>query len=184
MRSLLVALVGLLAAGLAVPCGTASGQPPAADKKPEPAKVGRVTPLHVHNGVWLAGQPSPDELKLFKEKGVKTVINLREKGETDWDEAAVVKELGMTYHLVPFKAPETLTAAVFDQARRVLNDRQNQPILLHCSTSNRVGAIWLAHRVLDHGLSYESALAEAKQIGLRTPEYAEKARDYIRKHKK
>jgi hypothetical protein len=44
-----------------------------------------------------------------------------------------------------------------------------------------VGAVWLAHRVLDGGLSYDDALKEAKTVGLKTPAFEEKVKDYIRR---
>jgi hypothetical protein len=39
-----------------------------------------------------------------------------------------------------------------------------RPLLLHCASANRVGAVWLAHRVLDGGLSYDAALREAELL--------------------
>jgi hypothetical protein len=42
----------------------------------------------------------------------------------------------------------------------------------------------LAHRVLDGGLTYEAALAEAKQVGLKLPALEEKAKDYVRRNQK
>ena len=39
--------------------------------------------------------------------------------------------------------------------------------------------MWLPWRVLDGGLSYDEALAEAKTVGLKSPLYEEKAREYI-----
>lgn len=42
--------------------------------------------------------------------------------------------------------------------------------------------MWMVWRVLDGGISFEEALAEAQEIGLRTEAYAEKAADYVRRH--
>ena len=149
-----------------------------------PVQIGKCTPVHAKGDVYLTGQPSPDDLKEAQAKGVKTVISLRESGETDWDEAARVKDLGMQYLHIPFKSPETLKDEVFDKVRQTLNDSSRHPVLVHCGSANRVGAVWLVHRVLDGGLTYDAALAEAKKIGLRTPAYEEKAKDYIaRNHK-
>jgi ubiquinone/menaquinone biosynthesis C-methylase UbiE len=54
--------------------------------------------------------------------------------------------------------------------------------MLHCGSANRVGAVWLTYRVLDQGVPIETAIEEAKTIGLRSPEYEAKARDYIHRH--
>ncbi len=150
----------------------------------EPHKCGDIERLHVFGSFYLAGQPNADDLKLLKDSGIKSVINLRQQDELDWDEAARVKELGMRYHHLPFRSPDSLTDAVFNSARKLLNDKKNQPVVLHCGSANRVGAIWLVYRVLDNGTEYDAALAEAKTVGLRLPAYEEIAKDYIERMKK
>jgi uncharacterized protein (TIGR01244 family) len=157
---------------------------PPKTQKLEPYKCGKVERLHTYDGIFLASQPQRDDFRLAKEGGIKTVINLREKDELDWDEEAFVKDLGMEYHHLPFKSPAGLTDEVFAKARQVLNNKEKKPILLHCSSANRVGAIWLAHRVLDHKLGYEDALKEAETVGLKLPAFADKAKDYIKRNQK
>lgn len=142
----------------------------------EPYQCGNVQRIHAFGDVLLASQPGPDD---FKKASVNTVVNLRHASEIDGDEAAIVQGLGMDYHNLPFQSPAELTDAVFDQARELLSDPDNKPLLLHCSSGNRVGAIWLAHRVLDHGLSLEEASIEAETVGLKTPALADRAREYI-----
>ena len=61
----------------------------------------------------------------------------------------------------------------------MLGDKKKQPLMLHCGSANRVGAIWLVHRVLDDGIDVDVAVVEAKKVGLRVPSYLEKAKDYI-----
>jgi protein tyrosine phosphatase (PTP) superfamily phosphohydrolase (DUF442 family) len=70
---------------------------------------------------------------------------------------------------------------VFVEARKQLKAAE-RPILLHCGSANRVGAVWLPYRVLDAGLAWDAALAEAKTIGLRTPALEAKAMDYVQRH--
>jgi hypothetical protein len=55
--------------------------------------------------------------------------------------------------------------------------------LVHCFSAGRVGAAWLAHRVLDDGLSVEAALDEANTIGLKKDDYIQKAKDYVQRMK-
>ena len=136
----------------------------------QPAQIGTLAPLQQQGTFYLGGQPTPDDLALAKAQGLKSVISLRTAGEIDWDEGKAVQDAGMTFHGVPFKAPETLTDEVFDQALGLLNDEANQPTLLHCKSANRVGAIWFAHRVVNEGVDPEQALAEAKTVGLRSAE--------------
>lgn len=175
-----VSLLGSLALFVAAIAANCSAQ---AGEKIRAEKVGKIKPLHVHGKVYLAGQPSKEDLELLKKKGVKTVINLRPSKEQKWNEGTVVKDLGMKYYHLPFRKPNTLTDKVFDEAREILKNKKNEPILLHCSSANRVGPIWIAHRVLDDNVSFEQALQEARTAGLRVKAFVAKARDYIKRKK-
>lgn len=150
-----------------------------APTKLETASLGSTAAVHRFGTIWLASQPAKDDFVLARELGVRTVVNLRKPSELDWDEGAAVRALGVSYVNAAFQSPEELTDQVFDAVRRELTDAGERSLLLHCSTANRVGAIWLAHRVLDGGLPYESALCEAETIGLKNPALRDKAREYI-----
>lgn len=145
----------------------------------ESVSVGSIEKLHTINGVFLSSQPFPDDFRIAKCGGVQTVVNIRYEDELDWNEKEIVQSTGLEYHNVPFKDAETLTDEVFTQTRELLNQKDNHPLLLHCKSANRVGAIWLAHRVLDNGLSMADAEKEATTVGLKKPEYVEIARNYI-----
>ncbi len=152
-------------------------------EKLEPYECGTITRLHTMGGVFLASQPKPEDFAQAKKGGVKTVINLRHESEIkDFNEPETVKGLGLKYVNLPWDGPEELTDKVFDDARNLLNTAE-RPILLHCASANRVGTVWLAWRALDGGLSIEDAAAEAKIVGLKSPPYEEKARDYVARKK-
>lgn len=130
-------------------------------------------------GVFLASQPSEADFAQASMGGIRTVINLRHDFENqDMNEATVVQDLGLNYVHVPWNGPEELTDEVLDELRAQLNQAE-RPILMHCASANRVGAVWLAYRMLDGGLSAEEALAEAKTVGLKSPAYEAKALDYV-----
>ena len=171
-----------LAAALLMSAAVIAADKPASSDKLEPYECGNVQRLHVFGETFLASQPEQGDFKTAAEAGIKTVINLRKPDELDWDESAHVAELGMAYVNVPFKSPDSLNDAVFDNVRALLNSKSNKPLILHCSSANRVGAIWLAHRVLDGGISYDDALEEAKTVGLKLPAYTDRAKDYIERH--
>jgi hypothetical protein len=124
---LIIALVAIVGVGLHG--YTFAAKPPAQDKKTtataeklEPYECGKVKRLHTLGGVFLASQPQPEDFQDAKDGGIKTVVNLRRHDELDWDEAGHVKELGMAYHNIPFKAPDTLTDKAFAEIRKLLND--------------------------------------------------------------
>jgi len=143
------------------------------------AKLGTTGNVHAFGETLLAGQPTAEDLAEAKRRGISAVINLRETEELDWDERAAVDNLSLEYHHIPFRKPESLTDDVFEKVRDALRDADKKPVLLHCASANRVGAVWAAFRVLDQGLTLEAALAEAKEIGMRTPAYERIVKDYI-----
>ncbi len=148
----------------------------------EPATLGSTGNVHVFGETILCGQPSEEDLEIAKSQGFKTIISLRMPEETKWDEGPVVEALGMKFVRIPFAGAEALTDDVFDKIRRILSDNQAGPVMLHCASANRVGAIWLAHRVVDHELSVEQAEKEAAIVGLSSEGYRKRALRYAEKH--
>ena len=144
-------------------------------------KLGQVRNVHALGDVYLAGQPTREDLSLLQSKGFKTIITVRKASEVPWDEAAEAKKLGLKYVEAPFQGADQLQSEVFDKVRKALNDKKRGPTLFHCGSANRVGAVWYAHRVLDGKLSHDAAYAEAIEVGLRTPAYMEQAQAYVEK---
>ena len=178
--STILAFTGL---GLLASCGESEAAESPSPPAPEKQTLGEIGNLSFTEGFYLAGQPTESDIALLVEQGVKTVIDLRMPDEPrGYDEAKVVTDAGMSYVSVPFRSSD-LSDEIIDRLRDVLKDSQNQPVLMHCGGANRVGAIWLAYRALDHGLSTEDALAEAKAVGLRTESMEQTALEYVAKNK-
>ena len=154
-------------------------KPATSNKHLKKHELGTISPLHRSDQIYLAGQPMQTDFNLVQKAGVKTILNLRPMSEQRWDEGAYLKMLELDYINIPFRAPDSLTPAVFDECRKILNDKSKHPIVVHCASANRVGAIWLTHRVLDDGVSFDDALKEATQVGLKTRGYIERAKAYI-----
>ncbi len=164
-------------------CTTPSKSVSLIQTKLEPYECGSVKRIQTIDGIFLASQPQAEDFKHASEGGIKTVVNLRKPNELRWDEEKVVTDLGMEYHNIPFKAFDELTDEVFNKTRALFNDSTKRPLLVHCASANRVGAVWLAHRVLDAKLSFEEAEAEAKVVGMKLPAYTRRAKIYIDKYK-
>lgn len=179
--SLLAAVIGFVPA-----CSSAKVlesrdtlSPRTAPEKLESYVCGSIPNMHELGGVFLASQPTLEDFEQAKACGVRTVINLRPaKEQPDLDERARVTGLGLAYVNLPFNGAAELTDEIFAGSRELLNTSE-RPILLHCASANRVGAVWIPWRVLDGGIALEQAVAEAKTIGLKTVEYEAKARDYV-----
>ena len=152
-------------------------------EKLEPYECGTITRLHTYQGVFLASQPQPEDFEQAKMGGVKTVINMRHAHEIKtFDEHELVESLGLAYANPAWNGPDELTDGMLDQIRDLLKTA-DRPILLHCSSGNRVGAVWLAHRAIDGGLDLDEALTESKVVGLRSPAYEQKVKEYIKRRR-
>lgn len=143
-------------------------------------KLGETRNVHRCGNVFLAGQPSQRDLARIKAHGIGRIVTLRQPDELNWNQAAAVKAQGLEFINVPFRAPSMLTDEVFDRIRGLLRETAKTPTLLHCGSANRVGAVWLAFRVLDQRVPLSTALIEARKIGLKTVAYERRATVYIR----
>jgi uncharacterized protein (TIGR01244 family) len=119
----------------------------------------------VRPGIGTAGKVTPEGLAQLKALGFRTIVNLRTEQEGAQDEEAAVRGLGLRYEWVPV-TPETLTVDDVSRVRKVLDDPSAAPILLHCASANRVGAVWAIIEI-QRGKAQEAALAEGREIGLR-----------------
>lgn len=112
--------------------------------------------------VISGGQPTPDQLTAARDAGYKTVLNMRlpeEKGVGD--EAAIVAGLGMGYLSIPIKGAEGLTrenTAAFAKAL----ETAEYPLVIHCGSGNRIGAMFALKAYWVDGKNAEESL----QIGL------------------
>lgn len=114
-----------------------------------------------------AGQPTPQALARLDEMGFRTVVNLRTEKEGAAEERAVVEAQGLRYVWVPVTA-ESFSSADVDAVRKVLDDPSSGPVLLHCASSNRVGAVWAVMQSRE-GRPLEEALAAGRAAGLGSP---------------
>ena len=116
-------------------------------------------------GVWTSGQPNPQQLAQAKEAGFKSVITLCPKGECGWDEQGAVEQLDMRYVCVPISSGGDLTEA----AARTLHDvleSSPKPVLVHCGSANRVGALFALKAHFVDGHAPDAALQHGRRAGL------------------
>ena len=122
--------------------------------------------------VYVSGQPSEAALRDLAAKGVKTIISVRTTAEMNnraqvpFDEAAVARELGLTYVNVPLGGPSSpYTPDALDQVISAINASDGE-VLLHCTVGWRASHVWAAYLVKEKGLSYEEAIRQAEAINL------------------
>jgi uncharacterized protein (TIGR01244 family) len=125
----------------------------------------------VGDDVFIGGQPTERALREMTARGVTTVVNLRTPEEmrsaVNFDEAALVAQLGMKYVYLPARGnaefpytPETVTK--FADALQNANGK----VLLHCTVGWRASHLWAAYLIRDRGIPVDDALANARAINL------------------
>jgi uncharacterized protein (TIGR01244 family) len=122
---------------------------------------GKVT----EGGILTGGQPSQDQFGAAANNGIRTVINLRTEGETGNTDPDLVESLGLTYIVIPIGGADALNE---ENARRFATalDEAEAPVMVHCGSGNRVGALFALKAYYVDGLSAEEALVVGKEAGV------------------
>ena len=116
--------------------------------------------------VVASGQPTESQLGVASQAGVKHVISLRAPGEeVGFDESSVVESLGMEFHSIPVSGGAGVTAENAASLQQLLDRYSGEPILVHCASSNRVGALMALSAFAD-GQSADEAMNEGVRWGL------------------
>ena len=127
------------------------------------------------DGITAAGQPNETGLKELAEDGYAAVIDLRSAEEDrGLDEKTVVESLGMDYVSLPISGRGAIS---FDNAQKLdhILSTYDEPVLVHCGSSNRVGALFALRENL-HGAEDDDALAFGKSAGMTSLESTVKSR--------
>ncbi len=138
MNRSLLAILGVLLALVAC-----AGEPDVTSASPLKVDLDEVVAngvVHPVDGLTAAGQPNLASFTVFADSGYAAVIDLRTAGEArGLDEPAVVEGLGMDYVSLPIGRD----GISFENARSLdeLIQRYEGPVLVHCASSNRVGAL-------------------------------------------
>jgi len=122
--------------------------------------------------IATAGRPSAEQFALAKERGVRTVVNLCPHSEpAAYDEPSLIQELGLQYVNIPIAGAGDLNE---DNARRLADAlaQAEGAALVHCASSNRVGALFALKAFWLDKKSAEEALAIGRAAGLKAMEPA------------
>jgi len=130
----------------------------------------------MRNGQWVTadvavgGAPSADSLKALAESGLGVVINLQTAREVAFDEKGVVEGLGMTYLHLPVSSIGDLTDAMLKTIHSVLPPQGKGKVLVHCASSNRVGAAFALMAQRFDGATVFEAIEVGGDHGLKSLE--------------
>ena len=135
--------------------------------------------------VGCGGATDPSAMAALKKEGFVSVINLRlatERGANVEAGRAAALAAGLKYIHLPFNAASP-DPKVVDSFLATVADRGNQPVFIHCGSTNRVGGVWMIKRALQGKWPVERALVEAQAIGLNSSALTRFATEYISTHK-
>ena len=124
----------------------------------------------VGDDVFISGQPTEQGLRELRAQGVTTVVNLRsppEMNRVPFDEAALVKQLGMEYVYLPMRGTPELPyspAAVKSFAAAMSGAKGK--VLLHCTIAWRASHLWAAYLIQNRDVPVATALEQARMINL------------------
>lgn len=134
----------------------------------------------VNDRLYRSAQPDKDEFTTLKNKGVKTVINLRNTDDKAEDEKKLVESLGLRYFNVPFERHGSPTD---EQIEKVLSIIENSEgvVLVHCKYgSDRTGVVVAIYRIKHDGWTSEQAIKEAEKHGMKFWQHGMK--NYIKQY--
>lgn len=116
--------------------------------------------------IGTGGVIDPTGMPILKSLGFKTIVNLNTADEGATAEEALARQAGLAYVniAVPTTAPTAEQVAEF---AKIAEDPAAYPILVHCESSNRVGALWALYRA-STGVPAMIAVEEGRAVGLKT----------------
>lgn len=119
-------------------------------------------------GVLTGGQPDAEQLAALAAAGFRTVVDLRRSGEPypRREEEAALQALGLDYVSIPLGGPEDLTEANARALAAVLAGEEAYPVVIHCASGNRVGALLALKAAWVDGAPPEEALELGLAAGL------------------
>ena len=158
VRAAIASLIWLL--GMLAAVAQQAGEVARADRvSPAVTRYSRVTPQ-----IAAAGFLREGALMELKTLGFAMVIDLRGPEEGTEHERRNAAMVALRYENIPVTADIPADAQIVAFARLV-EDAGNHPMLVHCASASRVGAMWALYRAA-RGAPFDVALAEARAIGL------------------
>ncbi len=126
--------------------------------------------------VLTGGQPTLEQFEQAAAAGYKTVINLRTTNEAvTGNEAEEVAKLGMQYVAIPIAGKEGLSKDNADALMSAIQKYSADPVIVHCGSGNRVGALFAIDAKFNKNQTVEEAIETGVRSGLTSLEPAVRA---------
>lgn len=130
---------------------------------------------------YRGAQPQPDDYRVLRDLGIKTIIDLR-NDPTDYEKSAV-EGLGMKYVNIPmsgWRRPKD------EQLRRFLeiaNDAETGKFFVHCKAGiHRTGVAGAIYRYENYGWDYDGVYREMKQYNFSPGLFHGSLKSYVKSY--
>jgi protein tyrosine phosphatase (PTP) superfamily phosphohydrolase (DUF442 family) len=128
---------------------------------PPVTKYNRLRP-----NIATAGPLKDGAISELKSLGFATILDLRCSDEGSDVEKKSVEAAGLRYLNIPvtniIPSDDQVTEFAY-----IVEDRRNFPLLVHCGSANRVGAMWVLYLVQHRRVAIAFALEEGRTIGMK-----------------
>jgi protein tyrosine phosphatase (PTP) superfamily phosphohydrolase (DUF442 family) len=114
-------------------------------------------------GVAVTGQPGADAWAAYSAAGYRTIVSFRPAAEGADRERDMVVANGMRFVNIPVTGPQVCWGDS-NALAKLLENPANRPMLLHCSSGNRVAGVWALYQHRHKGLRPEAAIAEGQRV--------------------
>lgn len=141
----------------------------------------------VNSKLYRGAQPKKADYQELANLGIKTVVNLRGKGEGVLQEEQEVRSKGLRYFNVPFKRAGRPHDADVERVLSIINTPEYQPVFVHCKQgADRTGTVIAIYRITHDGWTSKEAKEEANRYGMHLWEMGMKnyIHDFYLRHSK
>jgi uncharacterized protein (TIGR01244 family) len=127
--------------------------------------------VKVGDDVFIGGQPTERALRELKAQGVTTVVNLRSpqemQSDVKYDEAALIKSLGMKYVYLPMRGTSDLPYApsAVKEFTKAMKETDGK-LLLHCTVAWRASHLWAAYLIEERHVPAQTAIEQTRLVNL------------------
>ncbi len=116
----------------------------------------------VTDDLYRGAQPTAEGFEELKAMGIKTVVNLRGRGDND----PVADTPGLDYEHIAVEPFSSLDADEVARFLRIVRDKARTPVFVHCHYgADRTGALVAAYRIAVQDWTKDEALREMTRGG-------------------
>lgn len=119
----------------------------------------------VDDQMLIGSQPKPVDMTALKAAGIKHVVSFRtpeEMQKLEFDQAAMLNELGIQYSNIPMGGDDYPYTRIQLTALSKILTGDREKILLHCGSGYRASAVAVAWLIENQGMPIEEALKHAQ----------------------